>query len=340
MSLKTLCGHFTLGLSLLLGAACVQAAEYPRPQDGIWIVKDFRFHTGEVLPELKLHYVTVGEPTGEPVLVLHGSSSSSQTMLSNDFAGELFGAGQPLDAAKYFLIIPDAIGSGKSSRPSDGLRMRFPKYSYEDMVRAQYRLVTEHLGIRHLKLVIGQSMGCMHAWMWGETYPDCMSALVPMACQPAAMSGRNWILRRMFIESIKANSSVCLSANSWSVCGFSSSCVGVGRRSLRHRTYAPFRCRLWPPAANTFGMPKRTSRACAAILPRRSKPRCADPAPARCPRISRVRATPTVGMGGLRNVHSRPVVCCVAIWTGPACSRSSNWNGTCGICSGSLCARK
>ena len=205
MSLKTLCGHFTLGLSLLLGAACAQAAEYPKPQDGTWIVKDFRFHTGEVLPELKLHYVTVGAPTGEPVLVLHGSSSSSQTMLSNDFAGELFGAGQPLDAAKYFLIIPDAIGSGKSSRPSDGLRMRFPKYSYEDMVRAQYRLVTEHLGIRHLKLVIGQSMGCMHAWMWGETYPDFMSALVPMACQPAAMSGRNWMLRRMFIESIRAD---------------------------------------------------------------------------------------------------------------------------------------
>jgi homoserine O-acetyltransferase len=205
MSLKTLCGHFTLGLSLLLGAACAQAAEYPKPQDGTWIVKDFRFHTGEVLPELKLHYVTVGAPTGEPVLVLHGSSSSSQTMLSNDFAGELFGAGQPLDAAKYVLIIPDAIGSGKSSRPSDGLRMRFPKYSYDDMVRAQYRLVTEHLGIRHLKLVIGQSMGCMHAWMWGETYPDFMSALVPMACQPAAMSGRNWMLRRMFIASIKAD---------------------------------------------------------------------------------------------------------------------------------------
>src|SRR5436190_17444906 len=205
MSLKTLCGHFTLGLSVLLGAACAQAAEYPKPQDGAWIVKDFRFQTGEVLPELKLHYVTVGAPTGEPVLVLHGSSSSSQTMLSNDFAGELFGAGQPLDAAKHLLIIPDAIGSGKSSRPSDGLRMRFPKYTYDDMVRAQYRLVTEHLGIRHLKLVIGQSMGCMHAWMWGEMYLDFMSALVPMACQPTAMSGRNWMLRRMVIETIRAD---------------------------------------------------------------------------------------------------------------------------------------
>jgi homoserine O-acetyltransferase/O-succinyltransferase len=205
MCLKTLCGHFTLGLVMLLGAACAQAAEYPQPQDGTWIVKDFRFHTGEVLPELKLHYMTIGAPSGEPVLVLHGSSASGQTMLANNFAGELFGPGQPLDAAKYFIIIPDAIGSGKSSRPSDGLRMRFPRFTYDDMVRGQYRLLTEHLGIRHLKLVIGQSMGCMHAWMWGEMYPDFMSTLVPMACQPAAMSGRNWMLRRMFIETIKAD---------------------------------------------------------------------------------------------------------------------------------------
>jgi homoserine O-acetyltransferase len=205
MCLKTLCGHFTLGLVMLLGAACAQAAEYPQPQDGTWIVKDFRFHTGEVLPELKLHYMTIGAASGEPVLVLHGSSASGQTMLASNFAGELFGPGQPLDAAKYFIIIPDAIGSGKSSRPSDGLRMRFPRFTYDDMVRGQYRLLTEHLGIRHLKLVIGQSMGCMHAWMWGEMYPDFMSTLVPMACQPAAMSGRNWMLRRMFIETIKAD---------------------------------------------------------------------------------------------------------------------------------------
>jgi len=205
MCLKTLCGHLTLGFVMLLGTICAQGADYPKPEEGTWLVKDFRFHTGEVLPELKLHYMTIGAPSGEPVLVLHGSSASGQTMLSNDFAGELFGAGQPLDASKYFIIIPDAIGSGKSSRPSDGLRIRFPKFTYEDMVLAQHRLVTEHLGVRHLKLVIGQSMGCMHAWLWGEMYPDFMSALVPMACQPTAMSGRNWMLRRMVIETIRAD---------------------------------------------------------------------------------------------------------------------------------------
>src|SRR5262249_11508186 len=155
----------------------------------------FRFHTGEVLPELRLHYVTIGEPTGEPVLVLHGSSGSSQTMLGRNFAGELFGPGQPLDAAKHYIIVPDSIGAGKSSKPSNGLRMAFPKYIYEDQVRAQYRLLTEHLGVRHLKLVIGQSMGGMHAWTWGETYPDFMSVLVPMGSQPTAMAGRNRILR-------------------------------------------------------------------------------------------------------------------------------------------------
>src|SRR5262245_51202665 len=205
MRLKSFCRRLTLGVIAALSTVSAQAAEYPKPQDGTWIVKDFRFHTGEVLPELRLHYVTVGAPSGEPVLVLHGSSSSSLTMLSDGFAGELFGAGQPLDAAKHFIILPDAIGSGKSSRPSDGLRMQFPKYSYEDQVRAQHRLVSEHLGVRHLKLVIGQSMGCMHGWLWGEMFPDFMSALVPMACQPVAMSGRNWMLRRMLIESIKAD---------------------------------------------------------------------------------------------------------------------------------------
>jgi homoserine acetyltransferase len=123
--------------------------------------------------------MTLGAPTGEPVLVLHGSSGSGQTMMAKSFAGELFGPGQPLDAAKYFIIIPDAIGFGRSSRPSDGMRAHFPKYSYEDMVTAQYRLVTEHLGIHHLKLVIGQSMGGMHAWMWGEIYPDFMGVLIP-----------------------------------------------------------------------------------------------------------------------------------------------------------------
>ena len=197
MRFKSLRAHFILGILLLAGAVSVQAADYPQPQPGDAVLKDFRFHTGEVMPELKIHYMTLGAPTGEPVLVLHGSAGSSQSMLTKGFAGELFGAGQPLDTAKYFLIIPDSIGSGKSSRPSDGLRTRFPQYDYADMVQAQYRLLTEHLKIPHLKLVIGQSMGGMHAWMWGEMYPDFVSALVPMAAQPVQMSGRNWMLRRM-----------------------------------------------------------------------------------------------------------------------------------------------
>jgi len=189
----------------LLFATTAFAADPPQQKPGDWTVKDFRFHTGEVLPELKLHYVTIGEPTGEPVLVLHGSNGSGETMLGANFAGELFSSGQPLDAAKYFLIVPDALGSGKSSKPSNGLRMAFPKFTYEDQVRAQYRLLTEHLGIKHLKLIVGQSMGGMHAWMWGEMYPDFMDVLVPMASQPVAMSGRNWVLRRTLIDAIKAD---------------------------------------------------------------------------------------------------------------------------------------
>jgi homoserine O-acetyltransferase len=205
MRRNILCHHVVLGVVMLLGALGAQAADPPQPQQGDFFVKDFRFHTGEVLPELRLHYMTLGAPTGEPVLVLHGSSGSGQTMMAKSFAGELFGPGQPLDAAKYFIIIPDAIGSGRSSRPSDGMRAHFPKYSYEDMVTAQYRLVTENLGIHHLKLVIGQSMGGMHAWMWGEMYPDFMSVLMPMGSQPTAMSGRNWMLRRMLIEMIRSD---------------------------------------------------------------------------------------------------------------------------------------
>jgi homoserine O-acetyltransferase len=185
----------------LLGGA-VQAAE---PKQGDFLIQDFRFHTDEVLPELKLHYVTIGDPKNEPVLVLHGSSGSSQSMMGKNFAGELFGPGQALDANKYFLILPDSLGAGKSSKPSDGLRAKFPRYTYHDAVVAQHRLLTEHLGLKHVKMVIGQSMGGMQAWMWGELYPDFMSILVPMGSQPTAMAGRNWMLRRMMIEMIKAD---------------------------------------------------------------------------------------------------------------------------------------
>jgi homoserine O-acetyltransferase len=179
------------------------AADYPSPKEGDWVLRDFRFHTGEVLPELRLHYVTVGAPTGEPVLILHGTGGAGTNMLTGDFASELFGPGQPLDASRYFIILPDAIGAGKSSKPSDGLRTRFPQYNYDDMVRAQHRLVTEHLGVRHLRLVLGQSMGGMHTWIWGEMYPDFMDALVPMASLPVEVAGRNWMTRRMLIDLIR-----------------------------------------------------------------------------------------------------------------------------------------
>src|SRR5512138_1042829 len=147
--------RIAVGVALSVIALPAFAADYPAPKEGTYVAKDFRFHTGEVLPEVKLHYTTIGAPTGEPVLVLHGTAGSARSMLTPAFAGELFGAGQPLDATKYFIIIPDSIGHGKSSKPSDGLKARFPRYNYDDMVDAQYRLVTEHLGVRHLRLVIG-----------------------------------------------------------------------------------------------------------------------------------------------------------------------------------------
>ncbi len=188
--------------SALSGMAAT-AADYPSPKQADFIAKDFKFHGGEVMESLKLHYTTVGEPSGLPVLVLHGSGGSAASMLTPAFAGELFGAGQPLDATKYFIIIPDGIGHGKSSKPSDGMRTAFPKYDYDDMVEAQYRLVKEGLGIKHLRLVIGNSMGGMHAWLWAGKYPTMMDAVVPMASQPTAMAARNWILRRMMLETIR-----------------------------------------------------------------------------------------------------------------------------------------
>jgi homoserine O-acetyltransferase/O-succinyltransferase len=192
-------------LAFALASALASAADYPAPKEGQWIARDFRFHTGEVMPELHLHYRTVGNPSGDPVLILHGTGGSGASMLTPAFAGELFGSGQPLDASKYFIILPDAIGAGKSSKPSDGLRMKFPKYNYDDMVDAQYRLVTDGLGVRRLRLVLGNSMGGMQTWLWGERYPDVMDALVPMASQPTPMASRNWMLRRMMIETIRSD---------------------------------------------------------------------------------------------------------------------------------------
>jgi homoserine O-acetyltransferase len=195
--------HVAVAFVLVLIAAPAVAADYPAPKQGDWIARDFKFHTGEVMPELRLHYTTIGDPSGQPVLVLHGTTGSGAGMLTPAFAGELFGPGQPLDAARYYIILPDGIGHGKSSKPSDGLRAKFPRYDYADMVDAQYRLLKEGLGVSHLRLVIGNSMGGMHAWLWGEKYPDFMDALAPMAAQPTAMSSRNWMMRRLIIDAIR-----------------------------------------------------------------------------------------------------------------------------------------
>jgi homoserine O-acetyltransferase/O-succinyltransferase len=190
-------------LALVLLTFAANAADYPAPKQGDWIARDFKFHTGEAIAELKLHYTTIGDPAGTPAVVLHGTGGSAASMLTPAFAGELFGAGQPLDATKYYVVIPDALGHGRSAKPSDGLKTKFPQYDYADMVDAQYRLLSEGLGIRHLRLIIGNSMGGMNVWLWGERYSDYMDALVPMASQPTAMASRNWMLRRMMLETIR-----------------------------------------------------------------------------------------------------------------------------------------
>ena len=189
--------------SFSLFVALAHAADPPKPQDGVWVVNDFKFHTGAVLPALRLAYTTLGDPKNEAVLVLHGTTGNGAGMLNPNFGGELFGEGQPLDANKFFIILPDAIGTGKSSKPSDGLRAAFPRYNYDDMVDAQYRLVTEHLKIKRMRVVIGNSMGGMNVWLWAQKYPDAMDIAVPMASQPVVMGGRNWMLRRMLTESIR-----------------------------------------------------------------------------------------------------------------------------------------
>jgi homoserine O-acetyltransferase/O-succinyltransferase len=202
-ALALLAGMLAATTAAVIAPAAAIAADYPAPKSGSYVAKDFKFSTGEVLPEVKLGYTTVGEPTGEPVVILHGTGGSGAGMLTPAFAGELFGAGQPLDATKYFIILPDAIGAGKSSKPSDGLKAKFPKYNYDDMVDGQYRLITEGLGIKHVRLVLGNSMGGMQTWMWGVKHPEFMDALVPMASQPTEMSSRNWMLRRLITDSIR-----------------------------------------------------------------------------------------------------------------------------------------
>jgi len=191
-------------------AACL--APNARSAESDFVVPAFRFASGETLAELRLHVLTLGELRRDAaghatnaVLVLHGTGGSGRQFLAPQFANELYGPGQPLDTTRYYVILPDGIGHGRSSRPSDGLRMKFPDYDYDDMVRAQYALVTQHLGIDHLRLVMGTSMGGMHSWMWGEAHPEFMDALMPLACQPVAIVGRNRLWRQMLVDAIRSD---------------------------------------------------------------------------------------------------------------------------------------
>ncbi|HLJ49573.1 MAG TPA: alpha/beta fold hydrolase [Bryobacteraceae bacterium] len=183
------------------------AANYPEPQEGDFTVHDYKFRSGETLPELKLHYTTVGTLKGDnAVLIMHGTGGTGKAFLSEQFGGVLFGPGGLLDATKFFIILPDDIGHGKSTKPSDGLGRKFPHYGYEDMVELEHRLVTDGLHANRLRLVMGTSMGAMHTWLWGERYPDFMDALMPLASEPIQISGRNRFFRRMVIDALQPGS--------------------------------------------------------------------------------------------------------------------------------------
>ncbi|MBA3297331.1 MAG: alpha/beta fold hydrolase, partial [Acidobacteria bacterium] len=201
-----------LTLTLLLTVGQTAAPHTPSAAEGDFVIKKFKFTSGESLPELRMHYRTYGtlriDAQGmarNAVLIMHGTGGTGGQFASRNFAGELFGPGQPLDAAKYFIILPDDIGHGRSSKPSDGLRAKFPRYGYADMVTAEHRLVSEGLGINHLRLVMGTSMGGMHTWMWGEMYPDFMDALLPLASLPTQIAGRNRAWRRVVIDAIRGD---------------------------------------------------------------------------------------------------------------------------------------
>src|SRR5882672_587671 len=203
---------FLLALLACCGCAAASAGDYPPVTEGDFVIRDFRFASGESLPELRLHYRTLGAPRADAkgvvrnaILIMHGTTGSGAQFLRPEFAGELFGPGQPLDSTRYFLVLPDAIGHGKSSRPSDGLRAHFPHYGYEDMVAADYRLLTDGLAVSHTRLVMGTSMGGMHTWLWGERHPDFMDALMPLASLPAPISGRNRVWRRVIIDAIRSD---------------------------------------------------------------------------------------------------------------------------------------
>jgi len=197
-------------VSLFAFVGALRAAEYPAPTERDYVVRDFKFAWGETLPELRLHYRTLGKPekdaqgqTRNAVLIMHGTTGSGAQFIRPEFGGELFGKDQPLDETKFFIVLADGIGHGKSNKPSDGMHAKFPRYGYIDMVEAQYRLLTDGLGVNHARLVMGTSMGGMHTWLWGELHPEFMDALMPLASLPTQISGRNRAWRRMIIDAIR-----------------------------------------------------------------------------------------------------------------------------------------
>ena len=203
---------FAVFLLVISASASAQPAPFPAPVEGDFVARDYVFTSGERLPEVKIHYRTVGTPRKDAdgvvrngVLILHGTGGSGAGFLSPTYGGRLFGKGQPLDAEKYFIILPDNVGHGQSSKPSDGLRMKFPKYRYTDMVRLQHALVTKGLGLTNLKLVMGTSMGAMHAWTWGYLYPEFAAGLVPLASNPVEIGGRNRVWRKFLIDAIETD---------------------------------------------------------------------------------------------------------------------------------------
>src|SRR5437764_6247551 len=200
---------FVILLPILI-ASIAFAADYQATTEGEHIIRDFKFQSVETLPKLRIHYRTIGTAekdaqgkTRNAILIMHGTTGNGAQFIRPEFAGELFGKDQPLDATKFFIVLPDGIGHGKSSRPSDGMHAKFPRYDYVDMVEAQYRLLTDGLGVNHARLVMGTSMGGMHSWLWGESHPDFMDALMPLASLPTQISGRNRAWRRMIIDAIR-----------------------------------------------------------------------------------------------------------------------------------------
>jgi homoserine O-acetyltransferase len=204
------CGAMLAAIFLVTPASARPQTTAPATTEGDFVVHNFKFHSGETLPDVRLHFTTLGKPardaqgrTTNAVLILHGTGGSGHQFLAPYFAGELFGPGQLLDVTRYFIVLPDGVGHGQSSKPSDGLHAHFPQYDYDDMVALHYKLLNEGLGVNHLRLIFGTSMGCMHSFVWGETYPDFMDALMPMACLPVQIAGRNRVWRKMVMDGIR-----------------------------------------------------------------------------------------------------------------------------------------